>query len=237
MKHPTQEQLLNAAVKLDDAYPAVAAWLVRMAEQQAVPNAVLVEGFGRVALGKLNDLREKGYAINGVSIATISPDGKTEHGAVTTGGMVLWWPQQQAAEPVGTVESAVPGTGGFHVRLADGAAMPTVGATLYTQAPAQQPPMDEIKWPKARDVGRYGDMSPHAHLRIGLDSDNDVYVHVWGDDGGASVEFCTGGGGGGSSPATRAALIALMCAMEADNAARPDKDWWARRNGIAGSKT
>lgn len=109
-----------------------------------------------------------------------------------------------------------------------------------TQQPAQQAAeslTDEIKWPKARDVGRYGDMSPHAHLRIGLDSDNDVYVHVWGDDGGASVEFCTGGGGGGSSPATRAALIALMCAMEADNAARPDKDWWARRNGITGSKT
>lgn len=40
MKHPTQEQLLNAAVKLDDAYPAVAAWLVRMAEQQATEPVV-----------------------------------------------------------------------------------------------------------------------------------------------------------------------------------------------------
>ena len=70
------------------------------AQQAAEPNAVLVEGFSQVALRKLNDLREKGYAVNGVSIATNTPDGKTEHGAVTTGGMVLWWPAQQAAEPV-----------------------------------------------------------------------------------------------------------------------------------------
>lgn len=69
------------------------------AQQAAEPNAILVEGFGRVALGKLNDLREKGYAINGVSIATISEAGETQLGAVTTGGRVLWWPQQ-TAEPV-----------------------------------------------------------------------------------------------------------------------------------------
>lgn len=74
-----------------------------LAEQAAEPNAVLVEGFGRVAMRKLNDLHEKGYAINGVSIATINEAGETELGAVTTGGRVLWWPQQpaqQAAEPV-----------------------------------------------------------------------------------------------------------------------------------------
>lgn len=68
-------------------------------QQAAEPNAVLVEGFGRVAMRKLNDLREKGYAINGVSIATISEAGETQLGAVTTGGRVLWWPQQ-ATEPV-----------------------------------------------------------------------------------------------------------------------------------------
>ena len=28
-----------------------------------------------------------------------------------------------------------------------------------------------IQWPKARDVGRYGDMSQEAHMRVGLDSD------------------------------------------------------------------
>lgn len=71
--------------------------------QAVEPSSVLVDGFGRVAMRKLNDLCEKGYAINGVSIATINEAGETELGAVTTGGRVLWWPQQpahQAAEPV-----------------------------------------------------------------------------------------------------------------------------------------
>lgn len=98
------------------------------------------------------------------------------------------------------------------------------------------PPTIEIKtteqpiyWPTARDVGRYGDMSPVEHMRVGLDSDNDVYVSVWGEDGGASVEFCAPGAGGGSSPKTRAALISLMKAMEEDNADSPSKDWWKQR--------
>ncbi len=91
-----------------------------------------------------------------------------------------------------------------------------------------------IAWPKARDVGRIGDMSPSASLRVGLDSGNDVFVSVWSEDGGGSVEFCNGGGGGGRSMRTRLALIALMVAMEQDNAERPDLDWWALRMG--GSK-
>lgn len=105
--------------------------------------------------------------------------------------------------------------------------------TVYTRpAPAAQ--AAPMAWPAARDVGRYGDMHPLEHMRVGLDSDNDVYVSVWGEDGGAKVEFCNpGGGGGGSSRRTREALIALMVAMEADNADRPDKDWWARRNAQA----
>lgn len=92
---------------------------------------------------------------------------------------------------------------------------------------------DEINWPKGRDVGRYGDMSPHAHIRVVLNSDNDIYVSLWDENGVASIEFCNGMGGGGSSPKTRAALINLMCAIEEDNAANPSKDWWARRNGKA----
>jgi hypothetical protein len=56
-----------------------------------------------------------------------------------------------------------------------------------------------------------------------------VYLSVWDDSGGASIEFCTPGAGGGASPATRMALIALMLAIEQDNAQRPDKDWWAKR--------
>lgn len=91
----------------------------------------------------------------------------------------------------------------------------------------------EPSWPKERDIGRYGDMSPHAHIRVGFDSDNDVYVSVWDENGGASIEFCQPGAGGGKSSRTRMALIALMVAMEADNADTPALDWWARRNGTA----
>ncbi|KAF1003948.1 MAG: hypothetical protein GAK28_04411 [Luteibacter sp.] len=88
---------------------------------------------------------------------------------------------------------------------------------------------EAIQWPVARDVGRIGDMSPSASLRVGLDSDNDVYVSVWDESGGGSVEFCCPGAGGGRSPKTRMALIELMRAMEADNAVSPSNDWWAKR--------
>ena len=89
--------------------------------------------------------------------------------------------------------------------------------------------MSDIKWPKARDVGRIGDMSTSANIRVGLDSDNDVYVSLWDERGGASIEFCCPGAGGGKSSKTRVALIALMVAIEEDNAADPRRDWWAQR--------
>lgn len=101
-------------------------------------------------------------------------------------------------------------------------------ASAMTQ-PLQAQPVapDAITWPKERRVGRREDMSPKGTLIVGLDSDNDVYVAVaserHGDWQDAAVEFCNGGGGGGSSPRTRAALINLMTAIEADNADRPDK--------------
>lgn len=105
-----------------------------------------------------------------------------------------------------------------------------------TQAQAGAVP--PIEWPKARDVGRIGDMSPSAHMRVGFDSDNDVFVSVWDERGGGSIEFCNpGGGGGGQSSRTRMALIALMVAMEADNAEKPSRDWWAlRMGGIKGGQ-
>lgn len=88
-------------------------------------------------------------------------------------------------------------------------------------------------WPKSRDVGRVGDMAPadRTHMRVLFDSDNDVIVEVWQHDENEefgrhnSIEFCNGGGGGGASPKTRMALIALMVAMEADNAENPRKQY------------
>lgn len=82
-----------------------------------------------------------------------------------------------------------------------------------------------IQWPAGRDAGRAEDMG-EGHLRVLLDSDNDVCVAVWDGKRSASVEFCNpGGGGGGRSSRTRMALIGLMVAIEADNAERPDLQW------------
>ena len=81
--------------------------------------------------------------------------------------------------------------------------------------------LPRIQWPAGRDAGRAEDMG-EGHLRVVLDSDNDVCVSVWDGDRSATVEFCNpGGGGGGRSSRTRLALIALMIAIEADNADRP----------------
>lgn len=78
-----------------------------------------------------------------------------------------------------------------------------------------------IQWPQEKAVGRAEDMG-QGYLRVVLDSDNDVVVAVWDGKRSASVEFCTPGLGGGRSSRTRMALIALMVAIEADNAERPE---------------
>ena len=40
-----------------------------------------------------------------------------------------------------------------------------------------------MEWPKEKDVGRYGDMSQSAHMRVTLDGDSDLIVSVWDDRG------------------------------------------------------
>lgn len=74
------------------------------------------------------------------------------------------------------------------------------------------------KWPKSKDTARLEDMSPNGHLRLTLDADGDVCVEVFDGEQFARVEFCNGAGGGGQSPRVRAALLAVMVAMEEDNA-------------------
>lgn len=88
------------------------------------------------------------------------------------------------------------------------------------------------RWPKERTVGRMGEMAPRGdmHMVVHLQEDGDVVVQVTEKryrDGLeiAECEFCTVGVGGGHSPRTRAALIALMCAIEDDNAESPFRAW------------
>lgn len=89
-------------------------------------------------------------------------------------------------------------------------------------AASRTPPM---QWPQGKAAGRVEDMG-QGHLRVVLDSDNDACVAVWDGKHSAGIEFCNPGAcGGGRSRRTRAALIALMCAIEADNAERPDLAW------------
>lgn len=96
---------------------------------------------------------------------------------------------------------------------------------------ATAPLQSRIVWPKERTVGRCGEMAPRGdmNLAVHLQDDGDVIVECWevrhGHGERASVEFCTVGPGGGRSPRTRAALIALMVAIEADNAETPERAW------------
>lgn len=87
------------------------------------------------------------------------------------------------------------------------------------------------EFPQERSVGRMGDMAPpgRSHMTVGFDADSDVCVSIWDQEHAqhgalAGIEFCTSFGGG-RSPRTRDALVALMVAMEADNAACPQKQW------------
>jgi hypothetical protein len=129
------------------------------------------------------------------------------------------WPQSKGA----TLEVTVARALGLAIICAPGAEDPS----------AQVAEPVAWVWPKGRDVTRLGDMSPpgDTRLRVLFDSDNDVCVEVLqqdlarGEFALAAVEFCNGGGGGGQSPKTRKALVALMAAIEEDNADAPHKAW------------
>ena len=47
--------------------------------------------FAGVARRKLDELLASGWHVNGVSIERAHEDGTVTRGAVTSGGMVLWW--------------------------------------------------------------------------------------------------------------------------------------------------
>lgn len=57
--------------------------------------------FGGVAARKLHDLFERGYTVCGVAIQRPSLVTDADRGAITTHGMVMWWPpEQHKIEPV-----------------------------------------------------------------------------------------------------------------------------------------
>ena len=92
------------------------------------------------------------------------------------------------------------------------------------------PQAQDAPYPRAREVARLGDMDMTTALRVGLDGDGDVYLSTTDNALGNGIEFCMTGSGGGKSSHTHQALVALMVAMETDNAQDPRRDWWARRN-------
>ena len=73
-------------------------------------------------------------------------------------------------------------------------------------------------------VSRKESMTPDGYLKLVIQEDGDVFVHVakGGVNGGlmmfAGVEFCTPSTGGGGSTHTHGALHALAVAMARDNA-------------------
>jgi hypothetical protein len=75
-----------------------------------------------------------------------------------------WWKALEVnrAQPVGTVESAAIGAGGFHVLLTKGEAMPNVGTPLYAAlqaVPAE--PLELMKLLDAADAARYRWLRDH----------------------------------------------------------------------------
>lgn len=105
----------------------------------------IVQTFIGLPKRKLCELLAAGWQINGVCFQRTEEDGAVRRGAATTGGMVLWWNQDQPAqrqEPVATtLASHVSGEVGyckFHVALPN-------GTLLYTSPqPAQQEPVGKV---------------------------------------------------------------------------------------------
>jgi len=94
--------------------------------------------FKGVPRRKLERLLADGWRINGVSIERTEADGTSRRGAVTGGGMVLWWNQEQPAqqqEPVAWMYDCG-GGGRMYAEELDG----VPGWTpLYTSPPASKP--------------------------------------------------------------------------------------------------
>lgn len=60
-----------------------------------------------IAKRKLADLIATGHVVNGLAFERQNPDGTTTRGAVTVGGMVLWWHPEQQSELYEELRAAI----------------------------------------------------------------------------------------------------------------------------------
>ena len=61
-------------------------------------NETIAQTFSGLPKRKLRELLAAGWQINGVCFQRTEEDGTVRRGAATTGGMVLWWNQEQPAQ-------------------------------------------------------------------------------------------------------------------------------------------
>ncbi|MHC3433147.1 hypothetical protein [Delftia lacustris] len=76
-------------------------------------------------------------------------------------------------------------------------------------------------------------LEPAVDLAFQIDAANSILSAFDGHLLNALYHRSEAAAGDGKSSRTRMALLAVMVAMEADNAADPGRDWWAERNGAA----
>jgi len=84
------------------AVDAIREALAEQPEQQQAGEPI-TQTFTGLPGRKLRDLLSAGWWVNGVCFQRTEEDGTVRRGAITTGGMVLWWnqpAQQQEPEPV-----------------------------------------------------------------------------------------------------------------------------------------
>lgn len=203
------------------SYPPMAAvlacWLsqaLRADEADGIAGAHVSGRFGMQVTELLHGIAD--LIASRTDAATAEPPAAAEaFDRLLLGGELITWNRAQATPPIAI---------GRELEVSD--ALSTLRQLGKEPTPAH---------PTAQEVARIGDMSPSHALRVGLDGDGDVYLSTTTGTG-EGVEFCTVGTGGGKSPHTHAALVALMVAIEADNAADPGRDWWARRMGAQAAK-
>jgi hypothetical protein len=79
------------------------------APAQAQENAgAITQVFTGLPLRKLRTLLDEGWAFNGLSIERKGADGNVRRGAITLGGMVLWWHEAEGAAPCTWTKSPDP---------------------------------------------------------------------------------------------------------------------------------